>query len=484
MSIKLRLIYAFTTIVLIVGIIGFFMVGSIYLLTSNYSEYERTKKISNASSELLITLQKMKSAVDEMALGIGMQGKGLPSLQTQMKQKLNQWKLLSIHPSERQEFENFESQAGVLSGYFDEVTRLAEREDRGGVIRKMEDSVLPELSHTTQALKLFTLYKTNQSDLLIEQIEVRSRRAIAFAWVLFVGALLLGAIFAVRLYRAIVLPLDRLQEGIQRLGEGEWDIKFDKFNVPEIEQVAKTMENMAGSLKELQSKVIQMDRMAAVGTLAGGVAHELNNPLTGVIGVAQVLLTKFEPQDARKEMVDKIVYAANRCQKIVHSLLTFSHQSEVELVPTDLHQVMEQTLLLCKADVESRKIDLIFEPGKDVPPVLGSSQHIQQVFLNLIVNATDAMPDGGTLRIGLSRQGTEVLITFKDTGIGIEPEALKKIFDPFFTTKDIGKGTGLGLSVSFSIIERHKGVIEAFSEGKGKGTTFIVRLPAAPSPKS
>jgi two-component system NtrC family sensor kinase len=231
----------------------------------------------------------------------------------------------------------------------------------------------------------------------------------------------------------------------------------------------------------LNKELIQADKMVTLGQLAGGVAHELNNPLTGVLGNAQVLLSEIPKHNPWYEDVERIFQAAKRCKEIIANLLDFSRQQDFEFEMVDINQVIQNTLNLCGKELTLENIKVMKEFAEDLPKINLSVLQMEQVFLNLIVNARQAMPSGGTLTIStrlVEIDGVpEVEISFVDTGKGIKKEDLSKIFKPFFTTKEKGKGTGLGLSVSRSIVEKHNGTIKVESEGEGKGAKFTVILP-------
>jgi len=232
-------------------------------------------------------------------------------------------------------------------------------------------------------------------------------------------------------------------------------------------------------LKALQSQLLQAEKMSAVGRLAAGVAHEINNPLSGVLGFAQVLLQEIPEGNNWREDVKKIEEGARRCKKIVSNLLTFSRQQEFNLEVVDIGEVIDSTLSLCENQILLENIRIIKDYGENLPRLRISIPQMEQVFLNLITNAIQAMVQGGELNIStrLGNGGNSVEISFADTGKGIEKENLSKIFEPFFTTREVGKGTGLGLSVSYEILKKHNGSIRAESEGEGKGACFTVILP-------
>lgn len=235
-------------------------------------------------------------------------------------------------------------------------------------------------------------------------------------------------------------------------------------------------------LKEKQEELIESEKMAALGRLSSGITHEVKNPLTGIIGYAQMMLRDLEErrieQDKIKENMKVIEREAQRCMSLLRNLLEFSRRKSTELRPVNINQVVEAALIflnyhILKQDAVT-KIIKNFDPN--LPEIKADPDQLEQVFLNLCMNAKDAMPSGGTLTIVTRKTDEEVLIDFVDTGCGIPNDIKEKIFKPLFTTKGEGKGTGLGLSVSKDIIERHKGVIEVNSQ-VGKGTTFTVHLP-------
>lgn len=232
-------------------------------------------------------------------------------------------------------------------------------------------------------------------------------------------------------------------------------------------------------LKTLHSQLLQTEKMVAVGRLAAGVAHEINNPLSGVLGFAQVLLQEIPEGNAWHRDVGKIEEGAKRCKKIVSDLLTFSRQEDFELELADIREVIDSTLSLCQNQILVEKIKIIRDYEENLPKLRVSIPQIEQVFLNLITNAIQAMSEGGELKISTrwGNGGDSVEISFTDTGKGIEKENLSRIFEPFYTTQEVGKGTGLGLSVSYEILKRHNGSIKAESEGEGKGARFMVILP-------
>lgn len=233
--------------------------------------------------------------------------------------------------------------------------------------------------------------------------------------------------------------------------------------------------------RRLHQELIQQEKMAAIGMLAGGVAHEINNPLGAILAFTQLLIRDCKEGEGIRNDLEEIERAALRCKKIVQDLLDFARASSGrEKHPVDIAPLLERTFGFLRRELLSLNVALDTRFDAAVPRILGDPNRLQQVFLNLLTNAIHAMPKGGTLTVVTRAQRKErrVEVTVTDTGIGIAPDHLARVFDPFFTTKGPGHGTGLGLSISYRIVKEHGGTIQAES-AVGKGTTFTVVLPTA-----
>jgi two-component system NtrC family sensor kinase len=208
------------------------------------------------------------------------------------------------------------------------------------------------------------------------------------------------------------------------------------------------------------------------------VAHEVNNPLTGVLTYSHILLRKTAPDNPDREDLEVIVRETTRCRQIVKGLLDFARETKSERQPTDLNKVIRGTISLVENQVSFQNVEIRTELDPNLPEVPVDANEMQQVFTNLALNAAEAMHEGGVIAIRTGADGDETFVRAEvsDTGSGIPEENLSKIFDPFFTTKDAGHGTGLGLAITYGIIQRHEGTIEVKSE-LAQGTTFIIRLP-------
>ncbi len=228
----------------------------------------------------------------------------------------------------------------------------------------------------------------------------------------------------------------------------------------------------------LEEQLQHSDKMASVGLLAAGVAHEVNTPLAGISSYTQLLRGQLDEADPRQQVLDAIEKQSFRAAKIVNGLLNFSRSSGTEFDRVDVNKVLADVLALVEHQLDGSRIRVRRELARTLPAIRGNENRIQQVFFNLILNARDAMPSGGWLTLRTHADDDEtVVVEVCDTGHGIRREHIRRIYDPFFTTKGIGKGTGLGLAVSYGIVQEHGGAIFVASD-PGQGTTFQVALPA------
>ncbi len=226
----------------------------------------------------------------------------------------------------------------------------------------------------------------------------------------------------------------------------------------------------------LEEQLLQTEKLTSLGLLAAGVAHEVNTPLAVISNYIQMLAKQMPGDDPRHSIIDKIVKQTFRASEIVNNLLNFSRTGGTEFTEVNLNEVIEETLSLVAHPFRTARVNVIKLQQPDLPPVLGSNNRLQQVFLNLFMNARDAMPTGGMLEVRTACSNGYVEVEVTDTGSGIPRENLPRIFDPFFTTKSTGRGTGLGLSVSYGIIKEHAGKIDVRST-PGKGTSFRLEFP-------
>jgi two-component system NtrC family sensor kinase len=310
--------------------------------------------------------------------------------------------------------------------------------------------------------------------------------------------------------RTVLHPLMRLQEGTKHLAEGELGYQIPVESADELGALALAFNSMSSQLQsaqreitnwahtlehrveqktsELQNtqqQILQAERMVAIGKMSAVVAHEINNPLAGILTYAKLLkkwiARGFRDEEQKQEAIESLDLIASesmRCGDLLKNLLSFSRTSPMNLSLSDLNTVVTRTIRLVEHKAVMSGVLLQVDLERTLPPVQCDAAQIEQVALALVINAIDAMPHGGNLWVSTRTlpEGEQVELQVRDDGVGIPPEILPQIFDPFTTTKEVGKGVGLGLAVSKGIVERHGGRIEVASE-LGKGTTFQIILP-------
>jgi two-component system NtrC family sensor kinase len=238
----------------------------------------------------------------------------------------------------------------------------------------------------------------------------------------------------------------------------------------------KQMEGTMQELREAQANLIQAAKMAAIGELAAGVAHQINTPLTSVLGFSELLLERTAEDDPAQEQLEAIVRQAGRAHDTVRGLLDFSRQAGSHPEPADINHILQETLALVRRRLELQGIELQESYAGGLPDLVVDIPRLKQAFLNVITNALYAMPEAGTLSIRTEQVAGEVRVHISDTGAGIPEEDLARIFEPFFTTKPAGEGVGLGLSVGLGIVQDHGGRIQVESR-QNQGTTVTILLP-------
>ena len=326
---------------------------------------------------------------------------------------------------------------------------------------------------------------------------------------------MLGILLSVTLVKMLASPINTLVETTEKIAAGDLSQRASVKADAELERLAVAFNTMCDSLEktqkeleshnqnlerkvkertrkleEAQKQVIQSEKMAAVGQLAAGVAHELNNPLGGILGYAQFAMEQLKNTGISEEKAEgferyltDIEVQARRCKMIVKNLLKFSRSSDkLEFGVVDINAALEETFVFTSHQLGMNDIELTKNLQEDLPPVKGNVNLLQQVFTNILINSMQSMPDGGILTVvtrtnrPVGEFGGSVDISFSDTGTGISEDIKSKIFEPFFTTKKVGEGTGLGLSVSYGIVRDHGGDIKIDSK-VGEGSTFTVVLP-------
>ncbi len=295
----------------------------------------------------------------------------------------------------------------------------------------------------------------------------------------------LAAIMSLAWSRLITRPLERLAKATQEVGQGHFDINIVPSSRDEFGELAESFNTMATELtgrdqtiKKTQSALVQSEKMSAFGQLGAGIAHEVKNPLAGILGLAQLSLRKLDKDSQIYSNIALIEKETKRCQMIMENLLRFARKEEVAFDRVNVPEVIEATAAIVAHQLEINQVHLIQEVEPDLPQVEGNANQLQQVLMNLAINAQQAMKDNpGTVTIRVDLDGLDnVQIQVIDDGPGMPPSIAKRVFDPFFSTKPSGEGTGLGLSVSYGIIQEHNGSIRVDST-PGEGTVFTIVLP-------
>jgi signal transduction histidine kinase len=317
--------------------------------------------------------------------------------------------------------------------------------------------------------------------------------------------MLIGGTVALVLWGArkwVTRPISKLMDGTKQLAEGHLDHQIDLRRGDELSELAQAFNQMAVDLEKARKRIIgeaeaklelerslrQSEKLATIGQLASELAHEIGTPLNIIYGRTDLILRKLEDKEELQKNLDIILHQTERITRIIQQLLGFVRKKKPEHAPMNTGTLLETTLDLLDHQIQKQQVRVVKDWEDNLPPVIGDPDQLQQVFLNLILNAIQSMPQGGRLGLSvsskrISKEGLKqearpyIEIAVQDTGMGMEREVRQKIFTPFFTTK--GTGTGLGLMVSEGIVRDHEGWIEVESE-VGKGSVFKVYLPSAP----
>jgi two-component system NtrC family sensor kinase len=322
---------------------------------------------------------------------------------------------------------------------------------------------------------------------ILEKPFVRPRK---FALGIFLGVLAFTTVVSLLLLaiatRSVLLPIGRIIEMSNRVVAGDLSVRLKMRPSGEMGLLCRAIDQMADAVSQREEtlaqrtrkQIGQSEKMASVGRMAAGIAHEINNPLTGLLTFEHLLQDEQGLSKKGREYLNIMYRETSRMREIVMGLLDFARESSSKMKAMEVNEVIRQWLVLLRSQKEFKNITIEEHLTEDLPRVKGDSNQLQQVLVNLSLNACEAMPRGGTLSIFSSKDDTNVIISVADTGSGIKKENLESIYDPFFTTKPVGKGTGLGLSVTYGIVRQHGGTMEVKSK-EGEGTTFTIYLPIA-----
>ncbi len=298
--------------------------------------------------------------------------------------------------------------------------------------------------------------------------------------------MVIGFFIWLRMSNTIIRRIRILKKGTKAIASGNLDYRLRPDKISGFDLLDEAFNDMTKSLKDrderLQKAHEQLKRsekLVALGEMAAGVAHEINNPLGGILLYSNLVLEDFTENSVARENIRKIIHQTNRCKDIVRGLLDFARAPIGEMLPLQINDIVRVALNLVKDQAMFHGVKVETRFAENLGEVMGDPARLEQVFLNLFINAADAMKEkGGELKVTTAASGQWVRVVINDTGKGIDEAHLSHIFEPFFTTKDPGRGTGLGLSIAYGVIRRHNGFIDVES-ATGKGTTFIVSLPSA-----
>jgi signal transduction histidine kinase len=315
-----------------------------------------------------------------------------------------------------------------------------------------------------------------------------------FFILILVDSLVIVGFGSLLLSRVVVNPLKRLVEAARRIGEGDLDHRAQVDYGNEIGQLAtvfnqmverlaekqRDVERAIKKLKDAQEELVNTEKLASVGRMAAGVAHEIGNPLTSVLGHTEILHKRLKRKRLKDgetllDLVERTRKETERINRIIKDLLQFSKPSSSHIEAVDINRLIKDSVNVVRVQerFEAIAFDLLLE--ENISLAKANNDQLQQVLFNILINAADAMPRGGSISIKTAKDKGWLIIAIKDTGVGIAPENLDKIYDPFFTTKALDKGTGLGLSISLKIIDEFGGKLRVKSE-EGKGTEFYIYL--------
>jgi two-component system NtrC family sensor kinase len=352
--------------------------------------------------------------------------------------------------------------------------------------------------------RVLGLVEANLSLALLDN-SIKNQGLAITAYVL-VFLFVISVVLCTILWNLVSTPVSLLTRGMEKVAGGDLDYHLDINTKDEIGELAQAFNAMTSDLKKAkneliewgntlekkvqektaaihraQAQLIHSEKLASLGRMAAGVAHEINSPLTGIVTFGHLLLKKFPPGSEENEDIQVIIEQANRCSTIIKGLLGFARASAAEKAPTNINDVINHSLNIVRNKADFFNIKIVTDFDDYLSKVKADSSQLQQVFLNMIMNAADAIEGKGTIAMITKNiqdnSGDWVEIEFRDTGPGIDDENLAKIFEPFFTTKPVGKGTGLGLAVSHGIIHEHGGSISVKTK-RGEGTSFFIKLPA------
>ncbi|MBI5057414.1 MAG: HAMP domain-containing protein [Nitrospirae bacterium] len=460
MRIERKIILSDTFKLVLIVLIGIFALQNINLVLTKLRFVEIADDLNASFLEMRLSEKNFFLYKDE---------KALPDIRTKINKTMRTIELAQKDVVRAVGEENLQTLRLYLKNYSDVVEEIGKSNNRDAGL---------EIKLRTEGRKLkeFSENIAHIERLSVNDIFSRSKRILFYCFV----AIFLSAIVVSHfLSQKIVRSLREIENLAKTISEGKFDTIEGINTRDELGSVITAINSMSDELRHREEQIIQSKKLASLGVLTAGVAHELTNPVNNISMIAQTYAELYDKlsREQRIEFMTRIDGETDRVKNIVKNLLDFSKPKEAELEETDINTVIHKTLLLMQNTLDVYNIETKLNLKDGLPRVFIDGHQIQQVLVNLITNAVQAMPNGGKIiiasRTGASKDHIE--ITVMDSGKGIPPEYLPHIFDPFFSTKGEG-GTGLGLSVSYGIIKNHKGEIRVASK-VGVGTTFTIDLP-------
>ena len=385
-------------------------------------------------------------------------------------------------------YRRFEKALGASSRQRDQrIGGYAELVGRLHALYQAEQSSVESMRQTARVIQAFTenISRRERAD-----IANTLRMSIVLLFVALGAIIIAGTVINVKLARSIVTPLLDLERVTKKIARGDFSEAITvkgqdevaslagSFNQMEqrLDHAMTSLDEIIKKLQEKQAQLVEAEKLASLGKLAAGIAHEINNPLTSVLTFSNLMLEQCPPGDPRHDKLKLMARETERARNIVRQLLNFGRESAIRPVKININQPVTEIAESLVAQEAFKGIDLNLALADGLPEVYADPAQFGQVVLNILLNAIHAITPPGRIGVTTRRDGSSIEVVFSDTGQGIPEEHLHKIFDPFFTTKDATRGTGLGLAVSYGIIKKHGGDI-AVESIVGKGTTFTVRLP-------
>ena len=372
----------------------------------------------------------------------------------------------------------------LIDAYMKNLSRIYTLRANAARLKQEKENAF-DLGQTTldeiNSIVITSAHKTSQR---IDQARNNIKKTKKFLYILMIIGPLIIIFTTFYFFKNFTASVLTLTQATRKIKEGEMDYRIEDQLKDEFREMASSFNDMAISIKEQQTKIQQAERLAAVGELAAGLAHEVKNPLAGIKVSIEVLKSELNLEQEDKEIFLRIINEINRIEALLKNMLNYARPSKPQPEPVSIHEIVDNILKISEYSLKSpsdtsrltKDINFVKDYAADFPKIYADPGQLQQVFLNLILNGMDAIAGKGTITIKTSKeQDDTVQIQISDTGKGIAPELLGSVFNPFFTTKS--KGNGLGLAICKRLIEQHGGAISVFNNPEGGGTTFIITLP-------